>query len=165
MEYQDIHKEIYKLPEIRKGFKPILSSWILTIIGVICGYIYITMPNLPTGLSSWMLGFMCVGIFCIALIICFYIFGDCRFPYYKPSKELLEPTQTYYANTVKDSLIEALKNKDEEALSQVKTNTTPQVILVRFSDKHEKTFYSQLMKQQGDKLVPVSEIYINILNK
>lgn len=165
MEYKDIHQEIYQQPGIRKGHKSIWSSWALTALGGICAYFYFAMPGLSSGLSTWLLGFMSTGIFCFVLILCFYTFGDCRFPYYTPSHRLLEPTCVYYPASAKERLEAALAAKDETALAAITASTLPELVLERFSDKEEEIRYSQLMEMRGGKLCPVSDIYININEK
>lgn len=165
MEYKDIHKEIYNYPDIRKGFKNIWTSWLLTGIGVVCGFLYFRFPCISSGLSTWLLGLMSTGIFCLALILCFYTFGDRRFPYYKKGNKMLEPTQVYYSCNVREQLEEALEHKDEKALEAVNKSTLPDIVLERFSDKDEHILYSQLMELRSGKLVPVSDIYINIVKE
>ena len=163
---ENIKKQIYTLPEIRHTLKPLWSAWILTAVGVVCGIFYFLFTTLSQGLSSLLMGMMIVGGLGLVTVICFYLFGDSRRPYSKEVREALEPTLAYYAPNVESQVIAALEARDEERLAAVKRTAQPQLALVRYSDKAETVFYSQLLCVVDEKhMEPLTDIIVNKLNQ
>lgn len=159
MEY--IRKSIYKLPEIRHTLLPLWTGWILTAVGVVCGALFFKLDNLSAGWSSAFVGAMVVGGCSLFTIICYYLFGDSRRPYSRNLHAVLEPTYTYYASSVQNDVVGALEAHDEVALSHVKKTAQPELALVRYSDRDERVFYSQLTRVEGNKYIPLTEIIVN----
>ena len=106
-----------------------------------------------------------LGVLTLLFIICFYLFGDSCFPYSKPLHRRLEPTLTYYAESSLPQLTEALEKGDEAALATVKRVASPQLVLVRYSDEPETVYYSQILRYEGKNLIPLTDIFINNINK
>ena len=106
-----------------------------------------------------------LGLLTLLFILTFYLFGDSRFPYSKELHCRLEPTRDYYAEISLGQLTEALEKGDETALARVKKTIVPQLVLLRYSDSQERVFYSQLLRQEGDMLVPVTDIFVNKIEK
>jgi hypothetical protein len=105
------------------------------------------------------------GLLTLLFILTFYLFGDSRFPYSKELHCRLEPTRDYYAETSLGQLTEALSAGDEAALALVKKTIMPQLVLLRYSDSMERVFYSQLLRQEGETLVPVTDIFVSKTKK
>ncbi|MBP3764034.1 MAG: hypothetical protein J6I49_09205 [Bacteroidales bacterium] len=163
MEY--IKKSIYSLPEIRRGLKPLWSVWALVAAGAVCGALYWFLPGLSQGLAS-MLGAMAVlGVMTLVLLLGFYLFGDSRFPYHRGRHSLLEPTVAYYAAAAQGQLVSALQAGDEQALEAVKRQPRPDLVLVRYSDDEDSLFYSQLLRVEGSRWEPITDIFINDLKQ
>jgi hypothetical protein len=163
MEY--IKTSIYSRPEIRRVVLPLWSAWALTAVGAVCGVLYFTLQGLTTGGSSALLGGMAVGGFSLAVVVCYYLFGDSRRPYSKELHAVMEPTIVYYASQYENLLIEVLQSGDEQALEGIKRSATPELALVRYSDKRERVFYSQLTRVAGERFIPITEIIVNDLRK
>ena len=53
--------------------------------------------------------------------------------------------------------------KDEKALEAVKRQAKPELALVRYSDKEERVFYSQLTRVDGKRYLPLTDIIVNSL--
>ncbi|MBQ3580341.1 MAG: hypothetical protein II975_05045 [Bacteroidales bacterium] len=159
MEY--IRKQIYSRPEIRRTLLPLWSAWALTAVGVLCGAIYILHDNISTGASSALLGGMVVGGCGLVTVLCYWIFGDSRRPYCKDIHAVLEPTYTYYSFSQEKQLVDALERGDEAALDAVKRQANPELALVRYSDRDERVFYSQLTRVEGHKYIPLTDIFVN----
>jgi len=159
MEY--IRKSIYNLPEIRHTLLPFWTGWILTAIGVLCGVLFFMIPNASAGWSSTFVGMMVVGGCSFVTIVCYYLFGDSRRPYSRQLHAVLEPTYTYYSAMVKDDVVAALEAHDEDALSRVKKSAQPELALVRYSDRDERVFYSQLTRAEGNKYIPLTDIIVS----
>ena len=88
-------------------------------------------------------------------------FGDSRRPYSRELKSVLEPTYAYYPFSAETALASALKSGDEKALDNIKRQAKPELALVRYSDKAERIYYSQLTRVEGRKYIPLTEIIIN----
>ena len=164
MEY--IKKQIYTLPEIRRITKPLWSAWIVTACGAACGVPILFNPNISDTAASNLIWGVVVGACSLLLTLCYYAFGDSRRPYHKTLHQTLEPTLVYYPLTAQQQLTSALEDHDEEALAKVKKSAHPELILMRYSDKADTIFYSQLLRNTGSKQPePLTEIIINDLTK
>ena len=163
MEY--IRKSIYSQPEIRHSILPLWSAWVLTGIGAVCGLLLLFLGHLSAGLSSALLGGAATGGCALFTVLCFWLFGDSRRPYHRQLHAVLEPTYTYYPPAAENRIVAALEAKDEKALDAIKRQPLPELALVRYSDKEERIFYSQLTRVEGKRYIPLTEIIINDLTQ
>lgn len=161
MEY--IRKSIYSLPEIRHTLLPLWSAWVLTAIGAVCGVLMFMLPNLSVGGSSALAGGVIVGVCSLLTVLCYWTFGDSRRPYSRDLHAVLEPTYAYYASAQQQAVVAALEAKDERALEAVKRQAKPELALVRYSDKEERVYYSQLTRVDGKRYLPLTDIIVNSL--
>lgn len=159
MEY--IRKSIYSRPEIRRTLLPLWSAWALTAVGAVCGVIMSTVKNLSESGQSALLGGVIVGACSLLIVLCYWVFGDSRRPYSKELHAVLEPTYAYYSSAMQEPIIVALEAKDENALESIKRQVKPELALVRYSDKEERVYYSQLTRVEGHDYIPLTEIIIN----
>ena len=159
MEY--IRKSIYSLPEIRRTLLPLWSAWALTAVGAVCGVIMYTANGLSEGGQSGMLGGVIVGACALVTVLCYWLFGDSRRPYSKELHAVLEPTYAHYSSAMQGQIITALEANDEVALEAVKRQPKPELALVRYSDKEERVYYSQLTRVEGQRYIPLTDIIIN----
>ena len=161
MEY--IRKSIYSLPEIRHTLLPLWSAWVLTAIGAVCGVLMFMLPNLSVGGSSALAGGVIVGVCSLLTVLCYWTFGDSRRPYSRDLHAVLEPTYAYYASAQQQAVVAALEARDERALEAVKRQAKPELALVRYSDKAERVYYSQLTRVDGKRYLPLTDIIVNSL--
>ena len=161
MEY--IRKSIYSLPEIRHTLLPLWSAWVLTAIGAVCGVLMFMLPNLNVGGSSALAGGVIVGVCSLLTVLCYWTFGDSRRPYSRDLHAVLEPTYAYYASAQQQAVVAALEARDERALEAVKRQAKPELALVRYSDKEERVYYSQLTRVDGKRYLPLTDIIVNSL--
>ena len=159
MEY--IRKSIYSLPEIRRTLLPLWSAWALTAVGAVCGVIMFTANGLSEGGQSSLIGGVIVGACSLLTVLCYWSFGDSRRPYSKELHAVLEPTYVYYSSAMQGQIIAALEANDEIALEAIKKQPKPELALVRYSDKEERVYYSQLTRVEGKRYIPLTEIIIN----
>ena len=163
MEY--IRKSIYSQPGIRRVLLPLWSAWILVAVGVVCGAVSLLSEVESQALLSALVGGVIVGVCSLAVVLCYWLFGDSRRPYSKELHAVLEPTYAYYAPAMEAQIVAALAAGDEVALDRVKRSAKPELALVRYSDKAESVFYSQLTRVDGKKYVPLTDIIINKTSK
>lgn len=161
MEY--IRKSIYSRPEIRRTLLPLWSAWALTAVGAVCGVVFFVKGSMSDGSSSALLGGIITGACSLLTVLCYYAFGDSRRPYHRQLHAVLEPTYAYYPSSAEKQIVAALEAKDEKALEAVKRQSKPELALVRYSDKEERVYYSQLTRVEGNHYIPLTEIIINDL--
>ena len=113
------------------------------------------------GTSSLLLGGVMVGGCALLTVLCYWAFGDSRRPYSKELHAVLEPTYAYYSSAMQGQIIAALEANDEIALEAIKKQPKPELALVRYSDKEERVYYSQLTRVEGKRYIPLTEIIIN----
>ncbi|MBP5527211.1 MAG: hypothetical protein J6X79_02015 [Bacteroidales bacterium] len=159
MEY--IRKQIYSRPEIRRTLLPLWSAWVLTAVGALCGAAMFMYKGSSEGISSLLLGGVMVGVCALLTVLCYWAFGDSRRPYSKELHAVLEPTYAYYSLAMQGQIIAALEANDEIALEAIKKQPKPELALVRYSDKEERVYYSQLTRVEGKRYIPLTEIIIN----
>ena len=159
MEY--IRKQIYSRPEIRRTLLPLWSAWVLTAVGALCGAAMFMYKGSSEGISSLLLGGVMVGGCALLTVLCYWAFGDSRRPYSKDLHAVLEPTYAYYSLAMQGQIIAALEANDEIALEAIKKQPKPELALVRYSDKEERVYYSQLTRVEGKRYIPLTEIIIN----
>ena len=159
MEY--IRKQIYSRPEIRRTLLPLWSAWVLTAVGALCGAAMFMYKGSSEGISSLLLGGVMVGVCALLTVLCYWAFGDSRRPYSKELHAVLEPTYAYYSSAMQGQIIAALEANDEIALEAIKKQPKPELSLVRYSDKEERVYYSQLTRVEGKRYIPLTEIIIN----
>lgn len=152
---------IYSRQEIRRSVKPLWSAWALVLIGAVFAAVYFMADNLSDSMRDTCLYMGLLGLLTLLFVMAFYLFGDSRFPYSKELHCRLEPTRDYYAEASLAQLTEALGNGDEAALAKVKKTIVPELVLLRYSDNKERVFYSQLLRQEGERLVPISDIFVS----
>ena len=162
---KNINEMIYSRPEIRRGFKPLWSAWALVLICAVFAAVYFIVGNLSDTMRSTCLYMGVFGLLVLLFILLFFLFGDCRYPYSKEINSPLEPTRDYYAETSLAQLTEALEQGDEAALAKLKKTVLPQLVLVRYGDSAGRVFYSQVLRQEGDDQVPITDIFVNKINK
>lgn len=161
MEY--IRKSIYSRPEIRRTLLPLWSAWALTAVGAVCGVVFFVKDSMSDGSSSALLGGIITGACALLTVLCYYAFGDSRRPYHRQLHAVLEPTYAYYPSSAEKQIVAALEAKDEISLEDVKRQAKPELALVRYSDKEERVYYSQLTRVEGNHYIPLTEIIINDL--
>ena len=162
---ENIKKQIYTLPEIRRITKPLWAAWAVTAIGAVCGIVAFFNPNISDATSTDLICIALVGVLSLILTLCYYLFGDSRRPYHKGLHEVLDPELTYYPLSEQQHIITALENKDEKALSAIKKISQSELILLRYSNKEETIFYSQLLRTTANhQREPLTDIIINNLN-
>lgn len=159
MEY--IRKQIYSRPEIRRTLLPLWSAWVLTAVGALCGAAMFMYKGSSEGTSSLLLGGVMVGGCALLTVLCYWAFGDSRRPYSKELHAVLEPTYAYYSLAMQGQIIAALEANDEIALEAIKKQPKPELALVRYSDKEERVYYSQLTRVEGKRYIPLTGIIIN----
>lgn len=163
MEY--IRKSIYSRPEIRHTLLPLWSAWALTAVGAVCGVVFFVKGSMSDGSSSALLGGIIIGACALLTVLCYYAFGDSRRPYHRELHAVLEPTYAYYPSSAEKQIVAVLEAKDEKALVAMKQQAKPELALVRYSDKKERVYYSQLTRVEGSHYVPLTEIIVNDLRQ
>jgi uncharacterized protein YaeQ len=121
------------------------------------------LPNLSVGGSSALAGGVIVGVCSLLTVLCYWTFGDSRRPYSRNLHAVLEPTYAYYASAQQQAVVAALEARDERALEAVKRQAKPELALVRYSDKAERVYYSQLTRVDGKRYLPLTDIIVNSL--
>jgi hypothetical protein len=107
------------------------------------------------------LGGVIVGVCSLLTVLCYWAFGDSSRPYSKELHTVLEPTYAYYPLSSENALVAALEANDETALEAIKRQPKPELALVRYSDRDERIYYSQLTRVEGKRYIPLTEIIVN----
>lgn len=157
MEYPNIDKEIYHLPEMGKRMKSMLWAWICVATAAVACYFYVS-GFFSESVNSLMLGLVAVGVFALVTMLCYYTFGDSRRPFHKPSKRLLERTYFFYSPREQQNLLDAVADDDGNSWLKIKRSAAPELVLVRYSDDAEEIAYMQVQEFRDGVKVPISPI-------
>lgn len=103
-----------------------------------------------------------VGVCSLLKVLCYWLFGDSRRPYSRELHAVLEPTYAYYPLEAEAAVVAALEAHDEQALDAIKRTAQPLLALVRYSDREERVYYSQLTRVEGRRYVPLTDIIITV---
>ena len=125
-----------------------------------CGTVMFTTNSLTDGWQAVLIAGSVTGGCSLLTVLCYWAFGDSRRPYSKELHAVLEPTYTYYPLSAQGQLVAALEANDEAALEAVKRQSH-ELALVRYSDRDEHIFYSQLLRIEGRGYIPLTDIIIN----
>lgn len=157
MEYKNIRKDIYHLPDIQRRLRK--QIWALCCIGIgAIGVSLMLFADISEAASSIVLGMISIGAFALVSMSLFYLFGDSKVPYYKPQHKALQSTEVFYDKNVKDSLVEAVNSHNLTAVAATKKCASPNIVLVRYSDDDDKIIYSQVFESIDGKLNPITDI-------
>lgn len=157
MEYPNIDKEIYHLPEMGKRMKSMLWAWICIALAAVACYCWLS-GLFSESVASLMLGLVAIGVFALGTMLCYYTFGDSRRPYHKSSRRMLERTYFFYSPREQQQLLDAVSGEEGDSWSKIKRSATPELLLVRYSDEAEEIAYMQLQEYHDGVKVPVSPI-------
>jgi len=157
---QHIDKEIFKQEGVVKRLQ-FLNKWyyIFSAAGIVCTVSYLLATNLPDILSALLLMGLAVGDFCLAVTVCYHLFGDRRKPYDTTSEIYLERSFNYYPGSSQQQLAAVLSEGSRDAFDKIKCCTTSDLLVVCYRNEKNGVCHCQLVKQQESREVPLTEIF------
>ena len=155
-----IDKAIFSQPNIAKRLRPLSKwYWIGAAVGVVCSALLLAVDIQSSGLSSLLIIMASAGLLCLLIVVCYYLFGDCRGAYSTEVKQFMDRTVDYYSLSMKQKITAALESGDFSALEQCKRIANPDLILIRYHDSLDRKQYAQLLSMTHDKEVPLTDVF------
>lgn len=143
---KNIDKHIYTTcDEIVKSYNHIAWAFVCTALGAVATWLYMSYETIAQD-PSWSalaLGFMFVGIFSLATILCYYTFGDCRTPYHKPTRQRLSREEIYFSSSNAENIKKHINDKDIKALEKYPKGIVPQVVVIKYSSDDDSVMAVQ----------------------
>ena len=161
--FKNIDKHIYSASsDITKGYKHILWAFICTLIGGVALWLYMNYEYIaqhPTW-SGLTLGVVLIGGFAACTIICYYTFGDCHSPYYKPTKEQLCREECYFSSSNANKVSQSINEKNIAALDKLPKSIVPQVVVIKYSNDDDSVMAIQAFDNGDGLMTPITDIVI-----
>lgn len=163
---KNIDRQIYHLsPNISKHLLPLYGGYICSAVGVPAALIYLSVDLSQRQILSELIAvLMTFGGISLLLVVCFYLFGDCKRPFYRPERELLEREEIFYDNSERETIIKYVKNGNLKALEEMHTSIQAQIIVVSYRDKAQRITAIQAFENDADRLTPITDIFFNEKN-
>ena len=157
---KSIDREIYALSEdVVKKYRFLTAAFVLSLVGLLC---YFLMGMAGEGaLGEFFLFMVMMGVVALGIFVCYYLFGDCCYPFYKPTGQPLERTETFFDESQKAKLENCLEKSDWEAIAQLDKTNYSSLMLVRYATEDEHVFAMQLFESKGGDWRPSGSTYRN----
>ena len=160
---KNIDKHIYTVSsDIKKSYKHLTWAFICILLGAIALWLYVSYESIAQHevWSGLMLMIIFAGVFSLVTLICYYIFGDCYSPYYKPTKEWLNREEVYFSSSNIDKIKQSIDEKNIPALSNFPKSIVPQVVVVKYSNDKESVMAIQAFDNADGVMQPVTDIVV-----
>ena len=153
-----IYKTIYKQEGIQRRLQPIWWAVVGSLIGAFAAILLYMLPQCAAALSALLIALTAMGAVCIVCLMAFYTIGDKFKPYHLASRSTLEPREAYYQDTALDEIESAIANHDIEALERIKKSTSPQVVVITYSNADHSVCYVQVLQTKDGKIEPITNV-------
>lgn len=155
-----IDKEIYHQQSVSRRLRPLsLWYWAFALVGVICTFLFITLTT-TEDIGSLLLGGIVIGDFCLLVVVCYFLFGDKWGAYHQEDRQFLNREFFYYPRSCRSQLLDAAARQDYGAIAKIKKGSSPELMLVRYSNDDESRSYFQVFEVQGGSEQPLTEVTV-----
>ena len=161
--FKNIDKDIYtSSSDIAKRYKHITWAFVCTALGAIALWLYMSYETIAQhpAWSGLTLGLVFVGVFAIGTILCYYTFGDCRSPYYKPTRKRLEREELYFSSSNAENIKKHINEKDIKALEKYPKGIVPQVVVIKYSSDDDSVMAIQALDNSKGTMQPITDIVV-----
>ena len=163
---ENIDRQIYRLsPNIRRHVLPLYSGYICAALGVPAALAYFILDlSQHQTLSELIAVLMVFGGISLLIVVCYYLFGDCTRPYYRPSHSPIEREEGFYDRSQREAIEKAVSNGDVDALAGLPRSIQAQLIVVSYRDADNRITAMQAFENNEDLLTPLTGIFFNEKN-
>lgn len=160
---ENIDRQIYHLsPNIRRHVLPLYGGYICAALGIPAAIVYFNLDlSRYQTLSELIAVLMVFGGISLLVVICFYLFGDCTRPYYRPTHTLIEREEGFYDRSQREIIEKAIKNGDTDVLCKLPKSIQAQLIVVNYRDADNHITAIQAFENDEDLLTPFTDIFFN----
>ena len=160
---ENIDKQIYRLSQnIGKNYLPLYGGYACCLAGIIAFLIFKNLnPTAPQWLAELLVGIIAIGALSLLTVLCYYLFGDCCRPYYKPDYCPIERDELFFDADSRGRVIRMVCDGEVESLKQVPTSTRADIVVVLYSDVNQKIIAMQAFYNEAGRLTPATSIYYN----
>ena len=161
---ENIDKQIYRLsPNIGKRYLPLYGGYACILIGGITLLVYTGIGDMQQHrtLGELLAVIIFTGATALLTVLCYYLFGDCRRPCYKPDRSPIEREELLYDSEQRNIIVKMVKNGDTEALMQLPTSTRADLIVILYNDAKKRITAMQAFENVTGEPIPITEIIFN----
>lgn len=154
-----IDKEILHFPEITKRLRPLsIWYWVFAALGAGLTLLYLLLTDTSSTAAAMLLMGVVIGDFCLVVVVCYYLFGDCRGVYHKATRQFLEREIDFYPQSAQQALQAAFESNDFSALEAVKRAPTSNLALISYISDDRTIVYCQLVISHDTSEQPLTGI-------
>lgn len=160
---ENIDRQIYRLsPNIRRHILPLYGGYICAALGVPAALAYFALDiSQHQTLSELIAVLMVFGGISLLVVVCYYLFGDCTRPYYRPSHSPIEREEGFYDRSQRGAIEKAVNDGDMDALGRLPRSIQAQLIVVSYRDADNRITAMQAFENDEDRLTPLTDIFFN----
>lgn len=161
---ENIDKQIYRLsPNIGKHYLPLYGGYACILAGGIALLVYVCIGDMQQRqtLSELLAAIIFTAAAALLTVLCYYLFGDCRRPCYKPDRSIIEREERFDDLEQLDSIVKMVQNGEAEKLMQLPSSTRADLIVIIYSDGEKRLTAMQAFENETGAPCPVTEIYFN----
>ena len=160
---ENIDRQIYRLsPNIRRHVLPLYGGYICSALGLPAALVWFSADlSRHQTLSELIAVLMVFGGISLLVVVCYYLFGDCVRPYYRPSHSPIEREEGFYDRSQRETIEKAVNEGDTDALSRLPRSIQAQIVVVSYRDADNRITAMQAFENDEDRLTPLTGIFFN----
>lgn len=138
-------------PDIKKKYANPFWGLVMSAIGAGLVVLWFLSPAIRANgaASGWILGLGVCGLLVAVTLVCYYLFGDCKKPYYKPSKSVMDRYEHYYDAENSRKAAEYLMDGDFAAIARLPRAHQPLHMLVMYRSEGGEFLAAQMVDATG----------------
>lgn len=164
---ENIDKQIYRLsPNIGKRYLPLYGGYACILIGGIALLVYTGIGDMQQHrtLGELLAVIIFTGATALLTVLCYYLFGDCRRPCYKPDRSPIERTEHFFDSEQRDNVVKAVQNGEYETLMLLPSSTRADLIAIIYCDANKRIIAMQAFEDMAGSHLPITKIYFKEKN-
>lgn len=104
------------------------------------------------------------GAIAFLTVLCYYLFGDCHRPWYKPDCSPIERTKHFFDSEQRDNVVKAVQNGEYETLMLLPSSTRADLIAIIYCDANKRIIAMQAFEDMAGSHLPITKIYFKEKN-
>lgn len=162
----NIDKQIYRLsPNIGKHYLPLYGGYACIVAGGTALLVYKCLNDMQHQILNEMLSVIIfTGAIAFLTVLCYYLFGDCHRPWYKPDCSPIERTEHFFDSEQRDNVVKAVQNGEYETLMLLPSSTRADLIAIIYCDANKRIIAMQAFEDMAGSHLPITKIYFKEKN-
>jgi hypothetical protein len=149
-------------PDIKKQYANPLWWGVMSVAGIGLVALWYASPAVQANetASSWVIGLGGCGVCVAVTMVLYYLVGDHKKPYHKPSRSVMERTERYFDNDTFRQATDYLQEGNFDAIARLPRAYQPLYLLVMYRSEGGEMLAAQMVDTTGVVPRAVGEIEI-----